>query len=299
MNINRLVITGNVTADPDLRSTTAGTAVARLRLAVNTRRKNGSTGEWEAKPNYFDVIDWGAQAENCERYLRKGRPVAVDGRLEWCEYRAKDGSTVGPLRSSPRASSSSDRPPTPKPDPRQKRRKHATGRRRSCPPRFARTRSRFDPMREHDADQATRRSEIGDCAPTNQSTIFDHERPGWLQIAANAPEKHADGNLKPPVSRETVRRPARPGRPARRRVVIPASLKRGWCFLDLGGPPHRDGAAVVEMNSARSYSPGDSAFANGPGQAPQQSWTTALIDISGPRLLPCPDLKLVRLGERG
>lgn len=92
MNINRVVITGNLTSDPDLRSTTAGTPVARLRLAVNTRRKNGSSGEWEEKPNYFDVIVWGAQAQNCERYLQKGRSVAIDGRLEWRAYQARDGS---------------------------------------------------------------------------------------------------------------------------------------------------------------------------------------------------------------
>jgi single-strand DNA-binding protein len=61
-------------------------------LAVNTRRRNGSTGTWEEKPNYFDVTVRGAQAENCERYLSKGRPVAVDGRLEWREFEARDGS---------------------------------------------------------------------------------------------------------------------------------------------------------------------------------------------------------------
>jgi single-strand DNA-binding protein len=92
MNINRVVLTGNLTADPEVRSTPSGTSVARLRLAVNTRRRSGATGEWEEKPNYFDVTVWGAQAENCGRYLSKGRPVAVDGRLEWREYEVRDGS---------------------------------------------------------------------------------------------------------------------------------------------------------------------------------------------------------------
>jgi single-strand DNA-binding protein len=91
VNINRVVLTGNLTADPELRSTPAGTSFARLRLTVNTRRRNISTGTWEEKPNYFDVTVWGAQAENCKNYLSKGRPVAVDGRLEWREYEAKDG----------------------------------------------------------------------------------------------------------------------------------------------------------------------------------------------------------------
>ena len=90
-NINRVVLTGNLTADPELRPLPSGTSVGRLRLAVNTRRKNSQTGEWEEKPNYFDVTVWGAQAENCAQYLAKGRPVAVDGRLEWREYTTQDG----------------------------------------------------------------------------------------------------------------------------------------------------------------------------------------------------------------
>lgn len=91
-NINIVVITGNLTKDPDLRHTGGGTAVCDLRVAVNSRRKNGQTGEWEDKPNYFDVTVWGAQGENCANYLSKGRPVAVEGRLDWSEWEAKDGS---------------------------------------------------------------------------------------------------------------------------------------------------------------------------------------------------------------
>jgi single-strand DNA-binding protein len=85
MNINRVVITGNLTRDPELRSTSGGMSVCSLRIACNTRRKSAS-GEWEEKPNYFDVTVWGAQGENCARYLTKGRPVAIDGRLQWREY---------------------------------------------------------------------------------------------------------------------------------------------------------------------------------------------------------------------
>jgi single-strand DNA-binding protein len=91
-NINIVVITGNLTRDPELRSTGGGTSVCELRVAVNSRRKNGQTGEWEDKPNYFDVTVWGAQGENCANYLSKGRPVAVEGRLDWREWEAKDGS---------------------------------------------------------------------------------------------------------------------------------------------------------------------------------------------------------------
>ena len=89
-NINRVIITGNLTADPELRSLPSGTALCKLRVACNTRRKDNSTNEWVDKPNYFDVTVWGAQGENCARYLSKGRPVAIDGRLEWREYE-RDG----------------------------------------------------------------------------------------------------------------------------------------------------------------------------------------------------------------
>jgi single-strand DNA-binding protein len=91
-NVNVVVITGNLTQDPELRHTGGGTAVCELRVAVNSRRKNGQTGEWEDKPNYFNVTVWGAQGENCANYLSKGRPVAVEGRLDWREWEAKDGS---------------------------------------------------------------------------------------------------------------------------------------------------------------------------------------------------------------
>src|SRR5438046_6097416 len=85
-------MTGNLTADPELRSLPSGMSVCSMRIACNTRRKNASSGEWEDKPNYFNVTVWGAQGENVARYLSKGRPVAIDGRLEWREWEAQDGS---------------------------------------------------------------------------------------------------------------------------------------------------------------------------------------------------------------
>ncbi len=90
-NINTVVITGNLTRDPELRSTGGGTPVCEMRVAVNSRRKDQS-GDWVDKPNYFDVTVFGAQGENCSTYLSKGRPVAVEGRLDWREWEAKDGS---------------------------------------------------------------------------------------------------------------------------------------------------------------------------------------------------------------
>jgi single-strand DNA-binding protein len=90
-NINRVVMTGNLTRDPELRSTPSGTSVCSLRIACNTRRKD-SSGNWVDKPNYFDVTVWGAQGENCAQYLAKGRPVAIDGRLEWREWEDGNGN---------------------------------------------------------------------------------------------------------------------------------------------------------------------------------------------------------------
>jgi single-strand DNA-binding protein len=90
-NVNVTVITGNLTRDPELRHLGSGTAVCKLRVAVNTRRKDQG-GNWFDKPNYFDVTVWGAQGENCAEYLAKGRPVAIEGRLEWREWEDQEGN---------------------------------------------------------------------------------------------------------------------------------------------------------------------------------------------------------------
>ena len=90
-NVNVVVITGNLTRDPELRHTGGGTPVCDLRVAVNGRRKDQS-GQWVDKPNFFDVTVWGTHGENCANYLAKGRPVAIEGRLDWREWEAKDGS---------------------------------------------------------------------------------------------------------------------------------------------------------------------------------------------------------------
>src|SRR3954470_16280275 len=90
-NINRVVLVGNLTRDPEMKHLPSGTALCSLRIAVNTRRKDES-GQWTDKPNYFDVSVWGNQGESCAQYLANGRPVAIDGRLEWREWEATDGS---------------------------------------------------------------------------------------------------------------------------------------------------------------------------------------------------------------
>ena len=91
-NVNTYICTGNLTRDPELRATPSGTSVAKLRIAVNSRRKDGQTGEWVDKPNFFDVTVWGKSGENAAKYLSKGRLVLVKGRLDWQSWE-KDGQT--------------------------------------------------------------------------------------------------------------------------------------------------------------------------------------------------------------
>ena len=91
-NINHVVLVGNLATDPAIRETPTG-SVCSLRVASSTRRRNGSTGKWEDKPNYFDVTVWGAQGESAARYLSKGRAVAIDGRLEWRQWETEHGET--------------------------------------------------------------------------------------------------------------------------------------------------------------------------------------------------------------
>lgn len=89
-NINRVIITGNLTKDPELRALPSGTSVCELRIACNGRRRTAE-GQWEDDPNFFNVTVWGQQGENCKRFLSKGRGVAIDGRLKWREWETPEG----------------------------------------------------------------------------------------------------------------------------------------------------------------------------------------------------------------
>src|ERR1700693_64625 len=91
VNINRIILTGNLTADPELRTLPSGASVCNLRLACNTRRKDGASGEWIDKTNYSNVTVWGGQGEAVAKHTAKGRPIAVDGRVEWREYETEGG----------------------------------------------------------------------------------------------------------------------------------------------------------------------------------------------------------------
>jgi single-strand DNA-binding protein len=89
--IAHVTLVGNLTRDPELRQTPGGTPVCQLGVAVNSSYKDAS-GQWVEKPNFFDVVVWGTQGENCARYLTKGRQVAVDGRLDQRSWDAQDGT---------------------------------------------------------------------------------------------------------------------------------------------------------------------------------------------------------------
>ena len=90
MSINRVILTGNMTRDPELRSTAGGTAVLSFGLAVNDRRKNAQTGEWEDVPNFIDCTMFGSRAEAVGKFLAKGMKVCIEGKLRWSQWE-KDG----------------------------------------------------------------------------------------------------------------------------------------------------------------------------------------------------------------
>ena len=92
MSINSVCISGNLTRDPELRDTASGSKVLGLGVAVNERRKNQQTGEWEDAPCYVDVTVFGRRAEALAGFLRKGMKVAVKGRLRYHAWEAKDGT---------------------------------------------------------------------------------------------------------------------------------------------------------------------------------------------------------------
>lgn len=90
MSINRVNISGNLTRDPELRVTQGGTSILSIGVAVNDRRRNPQTGEWEDYPNYIDCVVFGSRAEPLSRFLSKGTKVAVEGKLRWSQWE-RDG----------------------------------------------------------------------------------------------------------------------------------------------------------------------------------------------------------------
>lgn len=92
MSINTCTVSGNLTRDPELRATKSGTEILTIPVAVNDRRKNQQTGEWEDYPNYFDCTVFGARAAGLAKVLSKGTGVTVSGKLRYSSWEAQDGS---------------------------------------------------------------------------------------------------------------------------------------------------------------------------------------------------------------
>ena len=94
--MNQVVLIGNLTRDPELRYSTGGnqTAICRFTIAVNDRRRNSQTQEWEDNTSFIPIVVFGKQAENCDRFLAKGRKAAVSGRIQTGSYTNKEGQKV-------------------------------------------------------------------------------------------------------------------------------------------------------------------------------------------------------------
>ena len=88
--LNRVFLIGNLTKDPEIRYTPSGTAVANLRLAVN-RMFRDRAGELKQDTCFITAVAWGKQAESSNQYLKKGRPVFIEGQLQSRSWEGKDG----------------------------------------------------------------------------------------------------------------------------------------------------------------------------------------------------------------
>ena len=90
-SVNKVMILGNLGRDPELRHTQAGKAVATLRVATNEAWTDQS-GERQERTEWHSIVVWGRQAENCNQYLKKGRSVFVEGRLQTRKWQDRDGN---------------------------------------------------------------------------------------------------------------------------------------------------------------------------------------------------------------
>lgn len=91
--INTVVISGNLARDPHLRSTSSGTIVLQITVAVNDTRKNKQTGEWEDYPSFIDCIMYGQRADSLSRFLSKGTYVSIQGKLHQNRWQTDEGQT--------------------------------------------------------------------------------------------------------------------------------------------------------------------------------------------------------------
>ncbi len=86
MSINKAIISGNLTRDPETRATAGGMTVLNFGVAVNERVKNKQSGEWEDRPNFIDCVMFGTRAEAVSRFISKGTKVTIEGKLRWSQW---------------------------------------------------------------------------------------------------------------------------------------------------------------------------------------------------------------------
>ena len=91
MSINRVILSGNLTRSAELRQTQSGSSILGFGVAVNDRRKNPQTGEWEDYPNFIDCTMFGPRAEKLAQYLTKGLKVAIEGKLRYSSWENQEG----------------------------------------------------------------------------------------------------------------------------------------------------------------------------------------------------------------
>lgn len=89
MGINKAFISGNLTNDCQLRSTAAGSNILTFTVAVNDRRRNPQTGEYEDFPNFIDCVIFGQRAQTLSNFLAKGSKVSIEGKLRWSQWQDK------------------------------------------------------------------------------------------------------------------------------------------------------------------------------------------------------------------
>lgn len=92
-SFNRVIMTGNLTRDPEYKQLGSGQAVCRLGLASNRQYKNRQSGSMVQEVCYIDIDVWGPQAESCKQFLQKGRPVLIEGRLKLDSWKDNEGQT--------------------------------------------------------------------------------------------------------------------------------------------------------------------------------------------------------------
>jgi len=97
LNFNRLILMGNLTRDPELRYTSGNTPVCNIGLAINRRYRNGD-GDLQEDVSFIDCEAWGSTGEKIAKYLTKGRPIHIEGRLKQDRWEDKEGNNRSKLK---------------------------------------------------------------------------------------------------------------------------------------------------------------------------------------------------------